>query len=178
MTMHKTKKELNRLYTELKRAYLEGELEGVPIAQIAKDNEIMWLTAKGWIAKIEEESKAQQKRKPDRSVVTGVPLDWQWLKITVSQETKDKFDSLSREQQVDLFKIFTVDLINLDLDDSESPIIIEKDKGLVNKCIALKVSPEAIKKWNELPAIKGNKFSRSAWAINKVIVPFVNRMIK
>jgi predicted DNA-binding protein (MmcQ/YjbR family) len=178
LAVYRNRKELAEVQKQLESDYKAGNLAGMSFNAIADKYTINAMTAKKWITKIKAPAPAQPIGKGFKTLVVEVPKDWQWLKLRVSDNLKEKFDKLTTNQKVTLYKLVDSEIKLLDQDNIDGgPISLFNPEGKMTKFITIKVSPEAIARWQEIPTIReGNAFSRTSWAVNNVILPFLNML--
>jgi hypothetical protein len=179
LAVYRNRKELAEVRKQVESDYKAGKLAGMSFNAIADKYTINAMTAKKWITKIESPKPLiNSTGKGFKTLITEVPKDWQWLKLRVSDSLKEKFDKLPNDRKVRLYKLMDSDIKLLDTENIDGgPISLFNPEGKMTKFITIKVSPEAIARWQEIPTVReGNAFSRTSWAVNKVIQPFLNML--
>lgn len=112
-----------------------------------------------------------------KAMVKGIPGDWGWLKLKVVDSLRNRLDSLTDGQKVELYKKMDKSIKEWNGEIKKGPIIRLAREDKTTKFATFKISSEAIARWKEMPTIKkGNTFSRTSWAINNVVLPFLNTL--
>lgn len=179
LAVYRNRKELAELFKQVESDYKAGKLAGLSFNAIADKYEINGMTAKKWITNLENpKAPVNPIGKGFKTLVAEVPKDWEWLKLRVSDGLKESFDKLTSNQKVTLYKLMDSEIKLLDTENIEGgPISLFNPDGKMTKFITIKVSPEAIARWGEIPTVRaGNSFSRTSWAVNQVIQPFLNML--
>lgn len=179
LAVYRNRKELAEVQKQVESDYKAGKLAGMSFNAIADKYEITGVTAKKWITKLESPKPLiNSTGKGFKTLVAEVPKDWQWLKLRVSDSLKERFDKLANDRKVALYKLMDSEIKLLDTKNIDGgPINLFNPEGKMTKFIIIKVSPEAIARWQEIPTVRaGNSFSRTSWAVNQVILPFLNML--
>ena len=107
-----------------------------------------------------------------KTLIEGIPPDWGWLRLKVHEDIRKRFDNLTDSQKIALYIMMDKSIKTWNGELEKGPII-KLSEGRMTKFITLKISSEAIARWQKMPTIKkSNTFSRTSWAINNVVLPF------